>query len=429
MEFLPKNFKLKKGDILQKEFASKRQPVAITGMGIVCSAGEGIANFRDALFHGKSNFTRLSYPLLSFPVLAAAIQNFSFSQTQHKIYQKLPQHLQVALIAALETWQQANITQGQLDPARIGIVAAAQNTTSHYQYNLHATFQKQPEYLSPSYALHFMDTDYIGVISEALQILGEGFTVGGASASGNVALLRAAQLIWDHSQDACLVVGALADLSPMELQSFYNLGVLGGQRFFAEPNKACRPFDQAHDGFIHGQAAACLMLESLDSAVKRQARIHGYMLGGSLLLDGNRLSNPSREGEIRAMQKAMQSANITVNDIDYINTHGTSAPLGDQTEIEAIESLFSTRSENLILNSTKSITGHCLWSAGVVEAIATLIQMQEGFVHPTLNLENSITEKSYIVREKSQAHKIQTALSNSFGFGGINTTVVLANKI
>jgi malonyl-ACP decarboxylase len=423
------------------EHNKPKQTVTITGMGIISSVGQGVPVFRDALFQGYNHFTRsLNYPMLSFPVLGAFISDFNFSlalktfsnlsdhrrQQLEKISRQVPKQIQLAIIAALETWQQAGLDQTPIgDASRVGLVVAGENTTGHYEYDLYATFQQQPDYLSPSYALHFMDTDHIGVLSEVFGILGEGFTVGGASATGNVALIRGYQLLRDNWQDACLVIGALADLSPMELQGFHNIGALGGHHFTEEPNKACRPFDKAHEGFIYGQAVGCLLLETVASAIKRKAPILGYFLGGALLLDGNRLSNSARQGEIRVMQQAIKVADITIEEIDYINTHGTSAPQGDQTEIEAIESLFA-KNPNVIINSTKSIIGHCLWSAGIVEAIATLIQMQEGFVHPTLNLDNPISDKSRFIRKKSQLFQMNTALSNSFGFGGINTAIVLS---
>ena len=376
-------------------------------------------------------------------MIGASIQKFSFARAlqafplftperqQHleKIVRTLPLTVQTALIAALEAWYQAALNVNPLDATRIGLVVAAQNTTNHYQYDLHTAFQQNPDYLLPAYALHFMDTDHVGVLSEVLGIMGEGFTVGGSSVSGNVALIRGYQLIRDHYQDACLVIGALADLSPMDLQGFYNLGALGGHHFAAEPKKACRPFDKAHDGFIYGQAAAAVMLESLDSAKRRDVPILGYMLGGALLLDGNRLANPNQNGEVRVMQQAMKAADVSVEEVNYINTHGTSAPLGDQTEINAIEAIFNECGHEVMLNATKSITGHCLWSAGVVEAIATLIQIRGEFLHPSLNLEQPITEKSQFVLGQNKSFRIQIALSNSFGFGGINSTLVLAKTI
>ena len=168
-----------------------KQPVAVTGMGIVSSTGEGVPAFADALFHGRSYFSLLSRPPLSFPVIGAPIQNFSFSRAmqafplltserQHhleKMARTLPFPVQVAVAAALEAWHEAELNVHPLDARRIGLVVAAQNTTNHYQYDLRTAFQQNPDYLSPVYALHFMDTDHVGVLSEVLGIRGEGFTV------------------------------------------------------------------------------------------------------------------------------------------------------------------------------------------------------------------------------------------------------------
>lgn len=422
---------------------SKNKAVAITGMGIISSLGEGVKSFRDALFQGQSFFSRLSYPSLSFPVIAAGITDFSFSHALkniadlteertrqlEKLARQATKPIQLAMIAALEAWQHAHLFQRPPEnQADIGIVVAAQNSTGRYQYDLHDSFIQNPDYLSPSYALHFMDSDYVGIISEMLKILGEGFTVGASSASGNVALLRMYQLIRDDWQKIGVVIGAAADLSPMELQAFHNIGALGGHHYADKPNQACRPFDEAHEGFIFGQASACIILESIESAHRRQSPILGYMLGGSLCLDANHLSNPQQIGEERVMRQALKRADVKIEDINYINTHGTSAPVGDQTEIDAIENLLGKHSSSVMINSTKSITGHCLWAAGVVEALATIIQLRDGFVHPTLNLEHPITSKSQLVAGQSKPWKIQTALSNGFGFGGINTSLVFSKE-
>lgn len=419
----------------------EEQTVAITGMGIISSVGQGIPAFRAALKEGRGAFSCLNYPILSFPVIGAIIAEMDFSQSlsqfpyyssqqiQHltKIARSLPRPTRLALLASMEAWQQAGLAHHAIDPTRCNIVVGGQNTACHYQYDFFPKFCQQPDYLSPSYALHFLDTDYVGVLSEVFNILGEGFTVGGSSATGNVALLRAYDLIRCHHQDICLVVGAMADLSPMELQGFHNLGAMGGAHFANAPNEASRPFDQAHEGFIYGQATACLILESLASARNRQVPILGYLLGGALTLDGNRLTNPSKTGELGAMQQAIQQSGITLAQINYINTHGTSAPLGDETEIAAIESLLGEHyCQAVKINATKSITGHCLWSAGIVEAIATIIQMQEGFLHPSVNLHQPISNYCQFVPQHAIPFTITCALSNSFGFGGINTSIVLS---
>lgn len=408
-------------------------------MGIISAAGRGLPAFRDALFNGQPCFSKQMYSPLSYPIVGAFIQNNSSQdllekilvlshnsteQRQHhvqKIFRKMPWPIQAAMIATDEAWNQAAFEKTQFDRHRVGVIVSTQN--SSLQYQLYPSFMEQPDYLSPFYSLQMMDSNYVGMLSDMFGIFGDGFTVGGASAGGNIALLRAYQLIQAGWQDACIVVGALADLSPMDLQGFRNIGALGGHRFADEPHKACRPFDKASEGFIYGQASACMILESCQSAKARNAPILGYLGGGAVVLDGNCLSDPSMEGEIRAMREGMRLADITVEQIDYINTHGSSSPLGDQIEAASIETVLGSRINSTVLNSTKSIIGHCLWSAGIVEAIATIIQMQEKFIHPSLNLENSISPHCQFITTRQQL-ETHVALSNSFGFGGINSSLV-----
>ncbi len=413
-----------------------KKTVSITGMGVVTAHGVGCSTFASALLAGASNYQTVNLPPLPFPVVYSPIDHFSFSQSlaleseQRKSFEKIcrgaPRALQVSVIAALEACLQAHLFEKPFtDPSRLGIIVAGQNTSCHYSYSLHESFQKDPEFLSPTYALNFMDTNYVGVLSELFGIHGEGFTVGGSLATGTIGLIKAMQLIQDDRLDACLVVGVMADLSPMELQGFRNIGALGGMNFEKEPHKACRPFDKAHEGFIYGQGTGAIFLESSKSAAKRGTPLLGSLLGGSIALDGNRLSNPSLKGETEIMRAALKNANV--ERVDYINTHGTSAPLGDETELEAISQLLGSKCLEVPINSTKSLTGHCLWSAGIVEAIATVIQIQKEFVHPTLNLENPISDKVFLPANKSIPHKIETALSNSFGFGGFNASIVISS--
>jgi malonyl-ACP decarboxylase len=416
---------------------SSEQAIAVTGLGIVSSAGCGVTVFEETLQKGKNHFSLRHYPILSFPVIGAFIPDVNFKDQLNslepaslteiiKISRSAPVNLQFSILAALEAWQMANLMNTKTDASRIAIVVAAQNSSTNYLYQLYPSFLENPDYLTPSYALNFLDTNYVGIISEILEIKGEGLTVGGASASGNTALLRAYDLIASGRHDICLVVGSAADLSPMDLQGFRNIGAMGGLGFESEPEHACRPFDEKHEGFIYGQAAAAIVLESASFVDARKASVLSYFHGGALVLDGNHLSNPTIEGEICAMQMALQTARLPPEKIDYINTHGTSSLLGDKTEIAAIEALFQ---DSIILNSTKSLTGHCLWSAGIVEAIATIIQIKENFLHPNLNLINPVSKKSTFVKEMSQPFELTYALSNSFGFGGINSSLVFSKAI
>lgn len=419
----------------------KPSSVAITGMGIVCSLGQGLEVFEKALMNGTCGIKRVAAPSpLTFPgaSIAANIQGFSLTDALKKHcdapkevtallqsnLRRAPLGLQVASIAALEAWQHAQMTNLCCARDRISIVVGGQNISQHYQYNSHTTFLNEPDYLSPSFALHFLDTDHVGVLSEVFGIRGEGFTVGGSSASGNMAIIHGARLIQQDLADVCLVVGSLTDLSPLEIQGFHNIGALGGHSYQNNPEKACRPFDKNHEGFIIGQGSACMILESIKSAQERKAAIYAEIIGSSIVLDGNSLSNPSQSGEKEAMIRALAAASVGIQDVQYINAHGTSAPLGDDTEVAAIKDVFGEMASKIWINSTKSMTGHCLWSAGVVEAVATVLQLHRGFVHPNLNLENPIDLICRFTRDQSVAASLSHALSNSFGFGGFNTSIV-----
>lgn len=415
--------------------------VVVTGMGVISSIGDNIKDFEESLRAGRSGIRRLkkiSDPVISVEI-GAKLNNFSFESTilQHtsmpdNILQKAlkcaarsPFTIQVAVGSVMEAWVRAELHQAKIHPKRVGLIIAGHNLSWNYQYNLMPRFKKAPEYLSPRYLLHVMDTDHIGTLSEIFNIHGEGFTVGGASASGNVGIIKGYQLIQSGGVDVCIVVAALTDLSPMELQGFYNLGVMGGRSFLNEPKKACRPFDKDHEGFIFGQGSGVLILESLESAKKRNIPILAEVSGTSINLDGNRLPDPNEEGEAKAMATALKRAKLKPNEVDYINSHGSSSPLGDRTELKAIRNVFHDQISSIWINSTKSLTGHCLYSAGVIEAIATIIQMEKGFLHPNINLVSPIDKEFRFCKKRSMQADIKIAMSNSFGFGGINTSIIL----
>lgn len=420
-----------------------KKPVVITGMGIISSIGQSIEEFALALKEGKSGIDWLrSSPGPPITVkIGAEIRDFDFKSRLRQYWQPTPGEgllekadrcagrspfpVQASVLSALQAWEGAQMHREKIPSHRLGLVVAGNNLNQDYSFGLHQKVQQAPEFLNPRYALHFMDTDHIGTLSEIFEIQGEGFTVGGASASGNVGVLKGYQLVQWGMVEACLVVGGLTYLSPLEMQAFYNLGAMGGKHFQNQPDKACRPFDKDHEGFIYGQASGCLILESLESSEKRKVRPLAEILGGSLVLDGNRLSNPGEDGEVRAMTNALQQANLKPGQIHYLNAHGTSSPLGDETEIKAVKRVFKENLSRLWINSTKGLTGHCLSSAGVIEGIAVIIQLQEGFVHPNLNLENPIDHECRFSRHKAEIVSLDRAISNSFGFGGINSSIIL----
>lgn len=409
----------------------------ITGAGVLTSGGFGIQAFTDNLKAGRSGITRYEEDGLE---VAARLQGFNFESSLAQLSlseavktralragRRAPRSAQCSLLTALEAWQQAFDSEQVYPPANVNLLIAGNNINQGYQHGVMSKFLDDPEYVPASYALHFMDTDQIGLLSEVLEIEGEGFTVGGASASGNLAILQACRQIRHGLCDACVVVGAMADLSQVELRAFRHAGALGGNRFALEPEKACRPFDSHREGFIYGQGSACMIVESGENARKRGASVWGRIAGGSACLDGNRSSDPSVEGEVRAMKQALEAAGHSPEQVDYVNAHATSSRLGDEVEVAALKAVFGSRVGEVWVNATKGLIGHCLFAAGVIEVVATLVQMKGGFLHPNLNLDNPIDMECRFVPATAQPARSALALSNAFGFGGINTSIVIEN--
>lgn len=416
--------------------------VVVTGMGIVSSIGHDPESFGNALEAGTCGVTGTQLPGNEQPQesIGAEIRNFSFPEVVRQLGPaaglspdlvmqcagRAPANVQTATVAAMQAWLSSGQHRRACPADRVGLVVGGSNLADRHQHDVAVRFGQALEYVPPSFAFQFMDTNLVGVLSEILGIRGEGFSVGGASASGGVALVKASQMVRHGIADACVVVGAHADLSPITMQALRNIGAMGGAGFEDRPERACRPFDRAHQGFIYGQASGAIVLESLESARRRGARPIAELLGGAIALDGNRLSNPSLDGEAGIMTGVLGQAGLRPEDVQYINTHGTSSPLGDQTEIAAIRRVFSRNVSDVWLNSTKALTGHCLFSAGIVEAIGTVIQMERGFVHPNINLDDPIDPDCRFSGKTVVRTPLQVAMSNSFGFGGFNTSIVMA---
>uniref|UniRef100_B8HKZ6 Beta-ketoacyl synthase n=1 Tax=Cyanothece sp. (strain PCC 7425 / ATCC 29141) TaxID=395961 RepID=B8HKZ6_CYAP4 len=408
---------------------SSLSPV-VTGMGIVSAIGWNIDTFREALLAGRSQFTYLqrvgrqgTQPFIGAEIVEDALTDRLANYG--RLLRGSSLSTQMALAVALEAWTTAKLSLPATHPDRIGLVIGGSNINQRYQQQTWQHYQTHPEFLLPTYGLSVWDSDAVGVVSQALQIQGEGYTVGGASASGAIALIQAARQVQWGLTDISLAIGSLADLSSWECQGLINLGAMGSERFASQPHLACRPFDQAADGFIYGESCGAVILENPIHAEQRNATIYGQLCGWGMVLDGNRHPNPNVIGEEKAMRAALTMAGLLPEQINYVNTHGTGSPLGDQTEVAALKSVGLS---HCWLNATKSLTGHGLSAAGVVEVITTLLQLQANCCHPTANLINPIDQTLQWVQEKPISARMNYALSNSFGFGGINTSLVLAKE-
>ena len=286
--------------------------INITGMGIVTPIGQGVTPFREALLSGKTEFGYLQRPGRenpSKPFIGAELPEVDvrclFPQYSG-LLRSVTWTSQIAMVAVAEAWENAKLTQ--VNPERIGLVIGGSNLQQRHQQQTWQRYQSRPEFIRPTYGMTVWDTDILGLLSQCFQIQGEGYSVGGASASGAVAIIHAARQIVTGATDISIVVGSLFDISAYECQGLMNLGAMGSDRFGDSPDMACRPFDQDHDGFIYGEGCGVLVLEKANHAQARGVVSQGKLLGWGLNLDGNRSPEPSQTGEERAMQGALAMA-------------------------------------------------------------------------------------------------------------------------
>lgn len=418
------------------------QRVALTGMGVVTSIGQSIDAFADALRRGACGISWLRrIPTDSIAVkIGAEMADWDWRQAlermpgtdpnfitrARKILNRAPESTRLSAGATAQALAQSGLLVAQPAAYRVGLIVAGSNLHQRYIHENGVRFRDEPAYIHPTYALSFLDTSQVGCLSELFALHGLGYTVGGASASGNVALYHGWQWVRTGVLDVCVVVGASADFSAVELQAFSILGAACGEPYPTEPQAACRPFDRDRTGFVLGEGSGCVVLENFAAAEQRGARLLGELRGASLGLDGNALANPTLAGEVQSMREALEAAEVDAADIGYVNAHGSSSILGDQVECEALLSVFGETGDGPAVNSTKSLTGHCMFAAGVIEFIASAIQLNEGFLHPNLNLVNPLDERLHFAGPTARPLSATLAISNGFGFGGFNSSLVLS---
>jgi len=414
--------------------APSLRPV-VTGVGVRVANAADIAAFTEVLAAGRSGVTEVAGP--DQPSLGAELTDLDFSGEARRrsalgeqlldragrIGRRATLTAQASLLVAMQAWEHAALHLRPLDPERISIVVAGHNLAGRYTEGQWRQLAGNPAYLRPSTALQHQDSFGVAAVSSALGITGEGSTVGAASASGNAALIHGIRLLVTGAADACLVVGAVTELSSLQRRAYLNLGAMAAWDEHRDAATQCRPFDAGRAGFVPGQGAAAALLETTASAAQRGQPALATVLGGATRLDANHSADPSVAGEVSAMAAALRVAGLDAGDVDYLNAHGTGSPLGDDTEVQAIQEVFHGVLDRVWVNATKAITGHCLSSAGVVEAVATIAQLRGGFVHPNPNLSAPVGPLRF-ARTKAAPATIEVAMSNGFGFGGFNTSVL-----
>lgn len=400
-----------------------KQPV-ITGIGITTASGQGKKSVTSSLLKGQTTFgimQREGRQHASAFIGAELGMLLPSERISPKLFRSASLSGKAALITLAEAWEDALLDE--VPPVRIGLIVGGSNVQQREALLVHEKYRDRQRFITPAYGISFMDTDICGLCTEQFGIRGHAYTLGAASASGQAAILQAVMAVESGQVDVCIALGALMDLSYWELQSLKSLGALGSERFANHPAHACRPYDTDRDGFIYGESCGAVVIESSASAKARGVRNYAVLNGGAMYMDGHRNPDPSFAGESYVISQALQQAGITAAKIDYINPHATGSRIGDETELAAIR---HCKLEHAFINTTKSILGHGLTAAGCVELIAVLLQMETGMLHPSVNLDNPIDDNFNWVRQQAVAHQITHAITLSFGFGGMNTALVIS---
>lgn len=413
---------------------SGSKKVVISGVGITSSIGQGRDDFFAALLNAEHAFAELKRPGRQcppgsdqspndIPFIGAEIGQLSMPQAiKPSSYRTASLSAKMALASAWEAYYDAGLEN--VDPNRLGLLVGGSNFQQRELLNQQAKYANKAAFLRPTYAMGFMDTDVCGICTEQLGIKGRAYTVGGASASGQLAIIQGIEAVEAGHVDACIVLGAMMDLSFWECQGFRAIGAMGSQRFYEQPELASRPFDNDHDGFVFGESCGAVVIETQESAAKRSADVYVQVDGWAVAMDANRNPDPSPEGETQVIKQALQMANLSAADIDYVNPHGTGSIIGDETELTVLR---DCGLNGAFINTTKSIIGHGLSAAGSSELVSTILQMKYGKLHPCRNLDNPIADDFNFVTGSAKTQSIKHAIKMSMGFGGVNTAVCLSN--
>lgn len=418
------------------------QRIVITGMSINTPLGDTLEDFAEALFAGRSAITRwrgldtsriytkIGGDLTGYDISKklASVAERDGLEAAHRfrlLTKRLRWNVKISGLLALDAVADARLDSAALGE-RFAAIVAGHNLSPAYTLAFFRQFVEEPDFIDPFIGLYGLDTVHPGIVSELLGIRGPIYTVGGACASGNVALRSAIDEIRHHEMDAALVLGAVLDFSPAELHSMALMGAVSFRSFNDEPGRASRPFDMRREGFVPAQGGAALVLESLAHARARDARIYAEVLCASASSDANHEAHPSEEGQAALMTRALREAALAPEQIDYVSAHATSTPLGDLTEIRAIKHVFGAHARELKINATKSMLGHTCWAAPTVETVAAVLQMRAGRLHPSINIEELDPEVDLdVCAGRSVECRPRHVLKNSFGFGGINSVSIL----
>ena len=402
--------------------------VVVTGLGAITPVGNNVNEFWDGIVNGKCGIDQITlFDAENFKVkLAGEVKNFNvedyFDRREAK---RLDRFSHFAIVAARELMKDSKLDVNSIDPTRFGVaVSSGIGGLQTIENNAQTLFEKGPDRISPMYIPMAINNMAAGNIAIEVGAKGESFCMTTACASATHTIGECFRIIKHGYQDVMIAGGTEASITPTGIAGFTNIKALSQQQ---DKTRASIPFDKERSGFVMGEGAGIILLEELEHAKKRGAKIYAEIVGYGATSDAYHITSPAPDGEggARAMINAMKDAGVNPEDVTYINAHGTATPLNDKYETMAVKTAFGEASKKVMVSSTKGHTGHLLGAAGGVEAVACIKAIETGIVPPTIGYKVKDEECDLdIVPNEARKVEVKYAMSNSLGFGGHNSSIL-----
>jgi 3-oxoacyl-[acyl-carrier-protein] synthase II len=407
----------------------EKKKVVVTGLGLITPLGIGLQASWDGIVGGRSGIVRITqFDTLGFPTqIAGEVKGFNAEDyIELKEIKKMDRFIHFALAAAGMALDDAGLKITEATAERTGVIVGSGMGGLHAIEHYHSVLlEKGPKRITPFFIPMLIVNLASGQISMKFGAKGPNSAVATACATGSHAIGDAFKIIQRGDADIMIAGGTEAVITPLGIGGFNAMKALSTRN--EEPEKASRPFDRDRDGFIMGEGSGILILESIESALNRGARIYAELVGYGMTADAYHITSPSPHGEgaARCMAMALRDGNVQPSDVSYINAHGTSTKHGDELETQSIKTVFQEDAYKVPVSSTKSMTGHLLGAAGGVEAILIALSIYNDLIPPTINLDNPDPECDLdYVPHLARKADVRYALSNSFGFGGTNACLL-----
>ncbi len=405
----------------------KKRRVVVTGMGIKSSIGNDLETYFSNLKNGLHGIKTIEFIDNARLDVKVAGYDYSFNPLDYfskRDIKRTDRFCQFAVSAVIDALKNETLLDFYVDPFKIGVLFSSGIGGLYTMQQQHTNFlEKGPAGVSVFLIPMMISNMAAGMISIATGFKGENFGVVSACASSNNAIGEGFRKIRDGYLDACVVGGAEAGIDEFIISGFQNMMALTRS---SDVDRASIPFDKERSGFVMGEGSAALILEHLEGALERNAKIYGEIVGYGATCDAYNITkpNPDAIAQAKCVELALADADIDPVEVDYVNAHGTSTKINDETETKALKLVFKNHAEKLLVSSTKSMTGHMLGAAGAAEAVATILSLKHGLVFPTVGylVADDLCDLNYVAN-KTLEKNIQIAISNSFGFGGHNSCV------